>query len=239
MKQSILKDKIIWITGSGRGIGAATAIQLASRGARIVVSARTHDEIAQVAADIKKSKGQSLAIRCDVTCRDDIQTAIREVKTTWGPVDILINNAGLAVFKKIIQTSEQEWDAMMQTNLKSAFLCTQAVLPDMIKKQMGHIINIVSVAGKQPYFSSGAYCASKYGLVGFTDVLRLEMRKYHVHVTAVFPGAVDTAIWNSARADRGKMIKAEDVAHIIAELCESPSTLMLEEVLLRPLGGDL
>jgi NAD(P)-dependent dehydrogenase (short-subunit alcohol dehydrogenase family) len=239
MSDSFIKDKIVWITGSGRGIGAATAIRLAALGARVVVSARTEKEINAVAERIGQNNGRALAIPCDVTVAAQIRALVNKIKSDWGAIDILINNAGISTFKKIILTSEEEWDGMMQTNLKSAFLCCQAVLPDMMERQSGHIVNIVSVAGKQPFYNSGAYCASKYGLHGFTEVLRLEMRKYHIRVTAVCPGAVDTSIWGSANVDRTRMMKPEQIAKIIAEVCDNPPELTQEEVVVRPIGGDL
>jgi len=236
---SAIEGRIVWVTGSGRGIGAATALLLASRGARVVLSARTSGEIQEVADRIRRSGGQALPMRCDVTLQAEIHNLLKLVKSTWGAVEILINNAGIAVFKKIVHTSEDEWDAMMSANVKSAFLCTQAVLPDMIEVQSGHIVNIISVAGKQPYESSGAYCASKYGLAGFTDVLRLEMRKFHIRVTAVYPGAVNTGLWDSVKADRSKMMHVQDIAKIIVEACDHPPAVGLEEVVIRPASGDI
>lgn len=239
MNDSLLKNKIVWITGSGRGIGAATAIQIAARGAQVVVSARTEKELQKIADHIQLHYGRALPMPCDVTIAAQIQALVQKVKSEWGAIDILINNAGIGTFKKIILTSEGEWDGMMQTNLKSAFLCCQAVLPDMMERGSGHIVNIVSVAGKQPFYNSGAYCASKYGLQGFTEVLRLEMRKYHIRVTAVFPGAVDTSIWGSSNVDRSRMMKPDQIAKIIAETCDNPSEFTHEEVVVRPIGGDL
>ena len=128
---------------------------------------------------------------------------------------------------------------MMDVNLKSAFLCSQAVLPDMIARQSGHIINVVSVAGKQPYYNSGGDCASKYGMLGFTDVLRLENRKHGVKVTAVLPGATSTAIWGDADVDHSVMMRADDVAKVIVLACETKEAALIEEIVVRPQGGDL
>ena len=127
----------------------------------------------------------------------------------------------------------------MDVNRKGAYLCSHAVLPDMIEKKAGHIINVVSVAGKQPYYSCGGYCASKYGLLGFTDVLRLEMRKHGIKVTAFLPGATDTAIWGDADVDRSKMMTPEQVAEGIVSICYSNPNVLNEEIVMRPIGGDL
>ncbi|RQW05979.1 SDR family oxidoreductase, partial [candidate division KSB1 bacterium] len=207
-----LNTKVVWITGSGRGIGRAAARLLAQHGAAVVVSSRTQKEIDAVAEQIKKTGGRALAIRCDVTQKQQILNLVSLVKQQWGPIDVLINNAGVGIFGKITRMNEQDWDTLMNINLKSAFLCTQAVLNGMIERETGHIINIVSVAGRQPYYNCGGYCASKYGLMGFTDVLRMEVRKYNIKVTAYLPGATDTDIWGEANVDRSKMMRAEDVA---------------------------
>ncbi len=236
---SVLADKVVWITGSGRGIGRATALALAKKGAKVVLSARTQVEIEVVQQQISASGGTAMAIRCDGADKKAVNDLVAHVKGAWGAMDILINNAGIAVFRKIVDTSEQDWDAMMNANLKSAFLCSQAVLPGMIERKSGHIINVVSVSGKQPYYNCGGYCASKYGMLGLTDVLRLEGRKHGIRVTAFLPGATDTAIWGNANVDRTKMMSPEQVAQALVAICESDDHSNLEEVVLRPIGGDL
>jgi len=233
------ESKIAWITGSGRGIGRATAGALAEKGFKVVLCARTGPEVEDAVREIEANGGQALGLTCDLTDSAQIEALVRTVRGKWGPVEVLVNNAGIGAFKKIVETSEREWDLMMAVNLKAAFLCTRAVLPAMIRARSGHIINIVSVAGRQPYPACGGYCASKYGLLGFTEVLRLETRKYGVHVTAYLPGATDTAIWGEADVDRSRMMKPEKVAQGITALCCGPPAVMVEEVVMRPAGGDL
>jgi len=234
-----LQDKIVWITGSGRGIGRAAAMALAREGAKVVVSARTGEEIKTVVREIESIGGQAVAFVCDVTKNEQISNLAEKVKAKWGPIDILINNAGIGIFKKISETTEADWEKMMNINLKGAFLCSRAVLPDMAERKSGHIINVVSVAGKQPYFNCGGYCASKYGLLGFTDVLRLETRKLGIKVTAFLPGATDTAIWGDADVDHTKMMTPDQVAEGIISICCDNPNVMKEEVVIRPIGGDL
>ncbi len=239
MEKTKLTNKIIWITGSGRGIGKAAALALAECGARVVLCARSVNEINETAAAIQTQGGQALAISCNVANQNQVNALINQVKQQWGAVDILINNAGVAVFKKIINTTVQDWDAMLDSNLKAAFICSQAVLPDMLKKGAGHIINVVSVAGKQPFYNCGAYCASKYGMLGFTEVLRMENRKQGILVTAFLPGATDTSLWGNATVDRSKMMTPEQAAQGLVNICTSDPGYMTEEVILRPVGGDL
>jgi NADP-dependent 3-hydroxy acid dehydrogenase YdfG len=234
-----LTGNIAWITGAGRGIGAAIAKELAMNGSRVVLSSRRQNDLQKIADEIHAQSGQALVQVCDVSKRVEVQRVAGEIKSTWGAVNILINNAGIAVFRKIIDTVEEDWDAMMQTNVKSAFLCCQAVLPDMIALQSGHIINIVSVAGRQPYYNCGGYCASKYALNGFTDVLRIETRKYGIKVTSILPGATDTAIWGDTNPDRSRMMSPDQVGKAVVAVCGAASSMMIEELLIRPQGGDL
>jgi len=239
MAESSLSGRVIWVTGAGRGIGRALSIALASKGARVVLSARTGDEIEETAQAIHRGHGAVLPLPCDVQDAAAISAAHAEIQIKWGPVDVLINNAGTAVFAKIIQTRLEDWDAMMATNLRGAFLCCQAVLPAMISRRSGHIINVVSVAGRQPYYNCGAYCASKYGLMGLTEVLRMETRKHNIKVTALLPGATETAIWDGSGADRSLMLQPGQVAETVVALLCSSNVAMIEEIVLRPPQGDL
>ena len=238
MNENNINGRVCWITGSGRGIGRAIAIALAEKGARVVLSARTESELNETAQDIETSQGKVIAIPCDVFKRADVIRLVKSVNEKWGHIHTLVNNAGTGIFKKIENLSEKEWDEMMDVNLKSAFLCTQAVLPPMLENKAGHIINIVSVAGKTPFLNCGGYCASKYGLLGFTEVLRMEVRQKGVQVTSFLPGATDTAIWGDANVDRKKMMTPEQVASGILSICNNSDT-MIEEVVMRPMGGDL
>jgi 3-oxoacyl-[acyl-carrier protein] reductase len=239
MSQLDLKGKIVWITGSGRGIGRSIALSLAAHGAHVVLSARTISDIEAVALEITSQGGQAVAMPCDVRHADQIKRVVVAVERTHGPIEVLINNAGVAVFNKIIDTSESDWDTMMETNVKGAFLCSQSVLPGMIERKSGHIINMVSVAGRTPYFNNAAYCASKYGLLGFTDVLRMEARKHGIRVTSLMPGATDTLIWGEAEVDSARMMPADEIANAITAILLTGEKAMMEEVVIRPMGGDL
>ncbi|HNW59030.1 MAG TPA: SDR family oxidoreductase [bacterium] len=239
MSQLELKDKIVWITGAGRGIGRSVALSLAAHGAHIILSARTISDIEAVAQEITNQGGQAVAMPCDVRHADQVRRVVVAVERTHGPLEVLINNAGVAVFNKIVDTSESDWDTMMETNVKGAFLCAQAVLPGMIERKSGHIINMVSVAGRTPYYNNAAYCASKYGLLGFTDVLRMEARQHGIRVTALMPGATDTLIWGEAAVDNTRMMPAEEIAQAVTAILLTGESAMMEEVVIRPMRGDL
>ena len=239
MAESDLSEKIVWVTGGSRGIGLAVAIAFAQRGARVAISSRKQKELEEATANVWDLRERLFPIKADVTLRSDVDDALILVKKRWGPVDILVNNAGVTIFKKVEEHTEKDWDALMNNNLKSAFLCCQAVLPDMKERKSGHIINVLSVSARQPYPNCSGYCASKYGLLGFTDVLRLEMRRHGIKVTAFFPGATDTAVWAGTKADRSRMMKTKDVAEALVAVVNSDAGSMIEEVVLRPIGGDL
>lgn len=233
-----LKNNIVWITGAGRGIGRAMAHAFGCERARVVVSARTEIEIAQVALEVRERGGSALPIRCDVTQPRAIASLVRRVGDEWGEIDILINNAGCWIFNEIEEVTAREWDLHIATNLTAAYLCTKAVLASMKARRSGHIVNIVSVAGEKPFKNCTAYCASKYGLLGFTEALRLDVRNYGIRVTAMLPGATDTAGWNGSNADRTRMLRPESVASAVVALCKTAGA-MPEKLIIRPQGGDL
>jgi short-subunit dehydrogenase len=239
MSQLDLKGQIAWVTGSGRGIGRSIALTLAAHGAHVVLSARTIADIEAVAQEITDQGGQAVAMPCDVRHADQVKRLVVAVERTHGPIEVLINNAGVAVFSKIVETSPSDWDTMMETNIKGAFLCAQAVLTGMIERKSGHIINMVSVAGKTPYYNCAGYCASKYGLLGFTDVLRMEARKHGIRVTALMPGATDTLIWGESGADSSKMMPSDEIANAVIAVLQAGESAMVEEFVIRPVGGDL
>lgn len=234
-----LRNQVVWITGSSRGIGKSAAQTLAAKGARVVISARQEEDAAEVAGEINANGDAAIAVRCDVRDNADIIAVVQQTQELWGNIDILINNAGVGIFKKIVETSADEWEQMMQTNLTSAYLCTRAVLPGMIARGRGHIINVVSVAGIQPFDQCGGYCASKYGLLGFTEVLRMETRKFGIQVTALIPGATDTDIWAASNFDRKLMMKPDAVADAIVSICQLDDSALIETLVMRPRGGDL
>lgn len=234
-----LTNKIIWITGSGRGIGRAMALALSKHGARIVVSARSGGEIEEVAETINTNGGAALAVQCDVRSKAEVDALSAHVKELWGPIDILVNNAGVGVFKHIIDLTPEEWDDTLNTNLRAAFFCTQAVLPDMLKRKSGHILNMVSVAGTKVFPQNAAYSASKFGLLGFNDALREETRDHGIKVTALIPGATSTDIWGNANVDYSVMMQPEDIAQMVVTICQANDSAHIEQIVMRPQGGDL
>ena len=195
-----LPDRVALVTGGGRGIGRAIALAFAREGAHVAVTARTGAELDVVAAEIRALGRKALAVSCDVGERAQVDDAVRRVAEGLGPVEILVNNAGIAVSAKLLDTDDALWERHLRVNLTGAFLMTRAVLPGMLAARWGRVVNIASIAGRQGYPYVAAYTASKHGLLGLTRALAQEVVTTGVTVNAICPGYVATDLtWASAR----------------------------------------
>lgn len=215
------------ITGSGRGIGRDTAILLAKHGVNVVVCSRTENEINSLVYEIKRIGGNAnvLGLKCDVSISSQVISVVKSAIDKFGSetIDILVNNAGVAFNKKLIDTSEQEWNQTINTNLKGAFLFTKAVLPFMIKSRSGAIINVNSGAGKTGFSNLSSYCASKFGLFGLAESLALEVDAYNIRVMTIFLGQVATKMWQDFdqsyyEKNKKRMLDSHNVAEKIADM---------------------
>lgn len=188
------------VTGGSRGIGLAIARRLAQDGARVVVAARTEKGAQEAAAAIAGSGGEALAVACDVRLADDVKRLVTETLERYGRIDIVVNNAGISPRSAEPQEiGEEAWDAILDTNLKGAFLLSTAASRDMIPRGSGVIINIASIAGVMPIALESAYCASKAGLIGLTKALAFDWAKYGIRVHAVAPGYIATEMNRGVR----------------------------------------
>jgi len=187
-----LKDRVAIVTGGGSGIGRAICVHIAREGGHVVIPDINLDSAQATADIIKQEGGQSIAIRVDVTQKKEVQEMVETTLKGFGKIDILLNNAGTDIKGAITELEESTWDLLMNLNLKGVFLCTQAVIPFMINQCYGRIVNISSMAGKTGEAFTSPYCVTKFGVIGFTQAVALEVGKHSITINAVCPGPVET-----------------------------------------------
>jgi 3-oxoacyl-[acyl-carrier protein] reductase len=232
---SSLAGKIVLVTGAGRGIGRAVAINLAEAGCRVILTARTLDQLEQVQQEISTNGGEAVCIAADLTRDEEIDLLVAESSRYREPVDFLINNAGWGKRAPIIKGRREDWDQTLRLNLRAPMILAKALLPPMIAKGNGAVINIGSISGKTGEANGAAYSASKFGLIGFTQSLYEEVREYGIKVAVILPGFVDTPLIPPNRQlDRSKMIQPADVAQTVQYVLTSPPTCCPVEITLRP-----
>ena len=235
MKNTRLAGKVALVTGGSRGIGRAIALKLASLGADVAICGRDEQKLQEAAAALRKSGVRAEAFHADVTVETEVAALVRSAEAKLGPIAILVNNAGIGLFGPVHEKSEEEWDRLMATNLKSVFLASKAVVPGMIQRGGGDIINISSLAGRNVFAGGGIYCASKWGLQGLSGCMAEELREYGIRVSTVCPGSVATEFSGRGPKDPTKVLHPEDVAHAVAMLVMQGEQSFISEVQLRPL----
>lgn len=213
-----LTGKVAFITGAGRGIGKATALQLAKEGVHVGLLARTEDTLKEVAGEIKALGVKVAYATVDISSLEEVEQAIEKITNELGPADILINNAGIGGFEKIVDVDPEEWKKIIDVNLFGTFYVTRTVLPQLIEKNGGDIITISSTAGLTGIPGSSAYSASKFGVIGLSESLAHEVRPNNIRVTALTPSTVatDLAIGSLIPEDKVEQyMHPEDVAEYI------------------------
>jgi 3-oxoacyl-[acyl-carrier protein] reductase len=239
----ILTGKVALITGASSGIGHATALALAREGARVGVNYLKNQKGAEETVEaVRKAGGEALAIRCDVTRRDEVHALVAEVRKQWGGIDILVNNAGdLIARRTLVDMTEEYWDQIMDLNLKSAFLCTQAVWEGMAERKSGCIVNVTSIAGRNGGgLGAAAYAAAKGGLLTYTKGLAKELAPHGIRVNAVAPGVIATPYHERfsppelmakfvASIPMGRAGASEEVADVILFLVSPAARYLLGE----------
>lgn len=236
-----MKQKVVWVTGASTGIGQAIANEFSKAGHIVVVTARRKSRLVRIVSEIKYAEREASAFVCNVLSERSIQITAKRIREKYGSIDVLINNAGVTVFKSFLETKTFDFDNVMNTNLRGAFLCMKFVLPQMIKNKKGQIINILSVAANTSFENSSVYAASKAALLAMSNSIREEVRRFNIKISNVLPGAVETSMWDSKfrQRYRNRMMSPSDIAKIIVYISEQPRKVLIEDVIVRPIKGDL
>jgi 3-oxoacyl-[acyl-carrier protein] reductase len=237
----MLKDKVAVVTGASRGIGKSIALLMARNGAKIVASARNQELLDALVAEIISFGGEAIAVAADVSKTEAANNLIATAVESYGQVDILVNNAGITKDGLILRMKDEDWDSVLDINLKGAFICTRAAAKVMTKKRYGRIINISSVVGEMGNAGQANYCASKAGLIGLTKSNARELSKRNITVNAVAPGFIATDMTDeisdkakdelSAQIPLGRLGEAEDIAEAVLFLASERSKYITGQVL--------
>ena len=231
-----LASKVTLVTGGNRGIGKAIAFKLATLGADISICGRDEESLHRTAEMIKQAGVRVHAQKADVSRNTDVTSLVQATEKKLGPISILVNNAGIGLFGPVQEKSEEDWDRVLDTNLKSVFLVSRAVAPGMIARRNGDIVNISSLAGKNTFAGGAIYCASKWGLQGLTGCMAEDLRGFGIRVSAICPGSVATEFAGRGPKDSTKVLTAEDVAHAVGMVVTQGPQSFISEVQLRPVG---
>ena len=241
----MIKDKVAIITGASSGIGYATALALSKAGAKVAIGARRVDRLEELAKKISADGGEVFYQKLDVTQRLECENFAKAVLEKWGSIDILVNNAGLMPLSLFKSLKVDEWDRMIDVNIKGVLYCTGSVILHMKEKKSGHIVNISSVAGRTVFPTGTVYCATKHAITAFSEGLRQEFSaRSNIRVTSIEPGVVATELTDTItdeslqgfieNAKKMETLQAKDIANAILYAVESPSHVNVNEVLIRP-----
>ena len=241
----MINGKVALVTGASSGIGRATALALSRAGAKVAAGARRTDKLESLRQEIEKAGGEVIVQKLDVTKKDECDSFASSAITKWGSADILVNNAGLMPLSFFKNLKVREWDQMIDVNIRGVIYCTAAIIPHMLAKKSGHIVNMSSIAGRVVFPSGTVYCATKHAVTAFSEGLRQEFSaRSNIRVTCIEPGVVGTELNDTITdASLAKFVestkqmaslKAEDIANAILFAVESPPHMNVNEITLRP-----
>ena len=241
----MIKDKVAIITGASSGIGSATALALSNAGVKVAIGARRIDRLEKLAKKISDNGGEVFYQKLDVTQKLECDSFAKAVLDKWNSIDILVNNAGLMPLSFFKNLKVDEWDKMIDVNIKGVLYATASVISHMKEKKSGHIVNLSSVAGRIVFPSGSVYCATKHAVAAFSEGLRQEFSvRSNIRVTSIEPGVVDTELNDTItdeslqgfieNAKKMEALRAEDIANAILYAVDSPSYVNVNEILIRP-----
>jgi short-subunit dehydrogenase len=232
---------VVWVVGASRGIGREIAAEFASIGAEVCLSGRNARALEAAVKEIEGHGGRAHAFPCNIAAPRSILATVVRIRNRVGDIDVLVNNAGVTLFRSFLDTSLTEFHQIIATNLEGQVACVKAVLPSMVSRKRGWIITIHSTAAVHTFTNSAAYTATKAGMHALTKVLREEMRPHGVRVVNVLPGATETAMWSAAdRKKHGKrMMRPRSVAEAVLAAYQMPDDVIVEELVVRPQLGDI
>src|SRR5580700_1813400 len=236
-----LSGRVAFVTGASQGIGRACALRLAASGAAVAVAARNHEKLTELVQQIESSGGKASAFPLDVADEEQVKTAFKAALAQLGKIDILVNNAGITRDQLIMRMKRADWDSVLNTNLTSAYLCTQQAIPSMLKQRWGRIVNITSVFGQMGQAGQANYASSKAGLIGLTMAIAREVGSRNITCNAVAPGFIETAMTSALGEDfkqlavkqipLGRVGSPEDVASAVAFLASDEASYITGHVL--------
>ena len=244
-----IEGKVAIVTGASSGIGYATAMALSKAGAKVAIGARRTDKLSELESKIQRRRGEVFSQKLDVTQKDDCNAFVDQVMKKCGSVDILVNNAGLMPLSFIKNLKVDEWEQMIDVNIKGVLFMTAGVVSHMKEKKSGHIVNISSVAGRIVFPAGSVYCATKHAITAFSEGLRQELSvRANIRVTCIEPGVVETELLNTITDESLKSfvegaktmqgLKSDDIANAILFAVESPDGVNVNEILVRPTAQD-
>jgi NADP-dependent 3-hydroxy acid dehydrogenase YdfG len=248
-----LENKVAIVTGASSGIGNATSLALSKAGIRIAVGARRTERLQElqkkIINDKNNDRGEIFIQKLDVTSKSDCDSFVDAAVRKWGKVDILINNAGLMPLSYFKNRKVEEWEQMIDVNIKGVLYCTSAVIPYMLDKKSGHIVNISSVAGRIVFAGGSVYCATKHAITAFSEGLRKELSpEYKIRVTCIEPGAVSTELLETITDEsmaghiqatkNMETLQSEDIANAVLYAIQAPNHVNVNEILIRPTAQE-
>ena len=226
-----LKGKMALITGGSRGIGKAIALALAEEGVNVAITGRNEEKLKEVVQEIERKGVKSAYAVFDITSKTEVYGALEKLQKDFGKIDVLVNNAGIAAFGGILEMEDEKWEEIVKTNLFGAYYVVKAVVPSMVERKTGDIINISSTAGLKGNAMTSAYSASKFGLIGMSESMMLELRKQNIRVTTLMPSTIASDmskdVLKITDGNPEKVLQPEDFAELVVDLLKLNKRAML------------